>query len=359
MKIPLSKIPINQEIKDSVISVLDSGNFILGEQTRKFEERFANFCNVKYAACVNSGTAALFLTLVSLGIKKNDEVIVPSLSYVATATPLLMLKAKPIFVDVDIRNYTIEPEKIEKKITKKTKGIIPVHLYGHPANIDKIKNIAKNHSLFVLEDAAQAHGAKYKGGSIGSLVDAACFSFYPSKNLTVCGDGGIVTSNNKELINKIKILRDHGRKEKYVHQILGYNLRFNEIQAAIGLVMLKRLPEFNNKRRKIAKLYSKILQDSVITPIEERWATHVYHMYTIRTLIRNRLQKELKKNSISTGIHYPLPIHRQPIFKKFKHSDLLNTDKISNTTLSLPLFPELSLDNVEFVAKKILKILNL
>jgi len=358
MKIPLSKIPIDAEIKTAVNSVLDSGNFILGQQTKKFEEKFAKLCNVKYAACVSSGTAALFLTLKSLEIKKGDEIIVPSLSYVATATPVLMLGAKPIFVDVNLRNYTIDHERIEERITTKTKGIIPVHLYGHPVNMDKIKKIARDYSLFVVEDAAQAHGAKYKGKPVGGLGDAACFSFYPSKNLTVCGDGGIVTSNNKRLIDNITMLRDHGRKEKYVHKILGYNLRFNEIQAAIGLVMLKKLSKFNSKRRKLAKNYSRILENDVITPIEEKWATHVYHMYTIRNPIRNKLQKELKKLGIASGVHYPIPIHRQPVFRKFGSGDLSNTDEIANTTLSLPLFPDLSQNQVEFVAKKVIKILN-
>jgi len=349
MKVPLAKIEVDSDVKNAALEALDSGNFILGKQTEDFEEKFAKFCNVKYAACVSSGTAALFLSLYSLGLKKGDEVIVPSLSFIATATPILMLGASPKFVDVDSRNYTLDYNEIEKKITKRTKGIIPVHLYGHPANMNKIKKIAKANSLFVLEDSAQAHGAEYKGKRIGSFGDAACFSFYPSKNLTVCGDGGIVTSDNEETIQKVKILRDHGRDEKYLHKFLGYNLRFNEIQASIGKIMLKRLSKGNDNRRKIAKVYSSELDDRLISPLEERWAKHVYHMYTIRTKLRDKLQKYLKSKGIGTGIHYPVPIHKQPIFNKYKNQKIPITTEICSTTISIPMFPSITEDQQKFV----------
>ena len=355
MKIPLSKIPINDEVKKAAISVLDSGNFILGKKTQEFETKFAKFCGVKHSACVNSGTAALFLTLSGLGIKKGDEVILPSLSYIATSSPVSMLGARPKFVEVDKKNYTVDPTKIEEKITKKTRGIIPVHLYGHPANMDAIKKIAKENSLFVIEDAAQAHGAKYKNKSVGSLGDVACFSFYPSKNLTVCGDGGIVVSNNSELIKKIKMLRDHGRTSKYLHKILGYNLRFNEIQAAIGNVMLKKLRRDNSSRRKVAKIYDGELNSEVIVPKVEKWATQVFHMYTIRTKSKENLQKFLKKKEISTGIHYPIPIHKQPVYKKFNKIKLPITEEIAATTLSIPMFPNLSYNQQRYVIENINK----
>ena len=356
-KIPLSKIPITTEVKKATLEVIESGNFILGKKTKEFENKFAKLCRGKLSSCVNSGTTAIFLALKSLGVEKGDEVIVPSLSFIASATPILMVGAKPKFVDVDEKSFTINPDALEKNITKKTKGIIPVHLYGHPADMDKINKIAKKHSLFVLEDAAQAHGAKYKGRYVGSIGDVSCFSFYPSKNLTVCGDGGIVVSNNKKIIDQIKILRDHGRKEKYIHDILGYNLRFNEIQAAIGLAMLKNLEKNNSKRRKIARAYTKILKDVVDTPKEEKWAKHVFHMYTIRTPNRDILQNELKKYNISTGIHYPVPIHKQPLFSKYKNEKLPITENICNTTLSLPMYPELSIKNAEFVGDTVKKIL--
>jgi len=353
MKVSLAKIEINDEILKSINSVLKSRKFILGNNTEEFEEKFAKFCNAKHAACVSSGTAALFLSLQSLGVKKGDEVLVPSLSFIATATPIAMIGAIPKFVEVDMKNYTIDPAKLQKKVTKKTKGIIPVHLYGHPADMDKIKKIAKENSLFVLEDSAQAHGAKYKGRPVGSLGDASCFSFYPSKNLTVCGDGGIVLSNNKELIEKIRILRDHGRTEKYVHKILGYNLRFNEIQSAIGKIMLKKLPKSNLKRKKIANKYSSELDERIIKPIEEKWASHVYHMYTIRTKYRDKLRAFLQKKGISTGIHYPIPIHKQPLFKKYNKTQLSITEQICSTTLSIPMFPSLNSSQQSYVIKNI------
>ena len=355
MNVSLSNIEISKEVKIAVNKVLDSRRFILGTETRKFEERFAKLCGVKYAACVNSGTAALFLTLKGLGIKKNDEVILPSLSYIATCSPVTMLEAKPKFVDVDKENYTIDPSKIEEQITKKTRGIIPVHLYGHPANMNKINKIAKDNSLFVLEDAAQAHGAKYNNKPVGSLGDAACFSFYPSKNLTVCGDGGIMVSNNLDLVKKVKMLRDHGRTDKYLHNILGYNFRFNEIQAAIGNVLLKKLQKNNASRRKIAKIYDKKLNSKIKIPKINKWATPVYHMYTIQTKSRDDLQKFLKKHNISTGIHYPIPIHKQPVYKKFNKNKLPITEEIANSTLSIPIFPNLPSIQQKYVIDSINK----
>jgi perosamine synthetase len=355
VKVSLSNIEINPDIKKAVSAVLDSKKFILSEQTEKFEKNFAKLCGVKYSACVSSGTTALFLALKSLGVKPGDEIILPSMSYVATSTPVSMLGAIPKFVDVDYKNYTIDPLQIEKNITKKTRGIIPVHLYGHPADMDKIKKIAKKYSLFVLEDAAQAHGAKYKNQPIGSFGDAACFSFYPSKNLTVCGDGGIVISNNFDLIKKIKMLRNHGRTGKYVHEILGYNFRFNEIQAAIGNSMLKKLQSSNASRRKIAKIYDKNLTEKIIVHKIEKWATPVYHMYTIRTKERDELQKFLKKKGIATGIHYPLPIHKQPVYKKFNKTKLPITEDIASTTLSIPMFPNLPNKQQKYVIKNINK----
>lgn len=353
IRVTLAEIEIEPQIYKVIKNVLDSKKFILGDNTKNFEEEFAKFCGVKFAACVSSGTAALFLSLSSLDVKKGDEVIVPSLSFIASATPILMLGATPKFVDVNKNNFTLEPKEVEKRITKKTKGIIPVHLYGHPADMDEINKIAKKNSLFVLEDAAQAHGARYKNKRVGSLGTAACFSFYPSKNLTVCGDGGIVVSNNKELIQKVKILRNHGRTEKYLHQVLGFNLRFNEIQAAIGLQMLKKLENRNSIRRKIARKYSKELIGDFIKPYEEKWGEHVYHMYTIRTKSRNKLQKFLKKRGISTGIHYPIPIHKQPVYKKFNKIKLPITEEIAATTLSIPMFPTISNKQQDFVIKMI------
>ncbi|RLI46221.1 erythromycin biosynthesis sensory transduction protein eryC1 [Candidatus Bathyarchaeota archaeon] len=346
---------MSQDIKDAVCEALDSGWYILGEMVAQFERKFADFCGVKNAVCVSSGTASIFLSLLALGVEPGDEVIAPSFSFMATASPILHIGAKPIFVDITPRTYTLDPNEVEKKLSKRTKAIIPVHLYGHPADMDSILEIAEKNNLFVLEDACQAHGAKYKGRKVGGIGHVACFSFYPSKNMTVCGDGGIVTTDDEEVAEKIRRLRNHGRRAKYVHETLGYNLRFNEIQAAIGLKQLEKLPSWNENRRKIAHAYNESLNDLVITPIEERWAKHVYHMYVIRTEKRDALQEFLKKHGISTGIHYPIPIHKQPAVSEIVDSNLTlkNTEESAATVLSLPMYPQLTQSEVEYVCEKI------
>jgi len=355
LRIPLSKVYMSQDIKDAVCEALDSGWYILGEMVAQFERKFADFCGVKNAVCVSSGTASIFLSLLALGVEPGDEVIAPSFSFMATASPILHIGAKPIFVDITPRTYTLDPNEVEKKLSKRTKAIIPVHLYGHPADMDSILEIAEKNNLFVLEDACQAHGAKYKGRKVGGIGHVACFSFYPSKNMTVCGDGGIVTTDDEEVAEKIRRLRNHGRRAKYVHETLGYNLRFNEIQAAIGLKQLEKLPSWNENRRKIAHAYNESLNDLVITPIEERWAKHVYHMYVIRTEKRDALQEFLKKHGISTGIHYPIPIHKQPAVSEIVDSNLTlkNTEESAATVLSLPMYPQLTQSEVEYVCEKI------
>jgi len=346
---------VDRDIKEAVWAVLDSGWYILGERVAQFEQRFANFCGTKHAVCTSSGTAAIFLSLHALGVGPRDEVIVPSFSFVATASPVLHVGAKPIFVDIALRTYTLDPNEVEKKLSKRTKVIIPVHLYGHPADMDSILEIAEKKNLFVLEDACQAHGAEYKGKRVGGIGHIACFSFYPSKNMTVCGDGGIVTTDNEEVAEKIRVLRNHGRLAKYVHEILGYNLRFNEIQAAIGLKQLEKLPGWNEIRRKTAQAYNKSLSGLVTTPIEERWAKHAYYMYVIRTEKRTALQEFLKKHGVSTGIHYPVPIHKQPATSGIVDSNLKlkNTEESAVTVLSLPMYPQLTQLETEYVCEKI------
>lgn len=355
LRIPLSKVYMDRDIKEAVCKVLDSGWYILGESVTQFEQKFADFCGVKHAACTSSGTAAIFLSLLALGVGPGDEVIVPSFSFMATASPVLHVGAKPIFVDIALRTYTLDPNEVKKKLSKRTKAIIPVHLYGHPADMDSILEIAEKNNLFVLEDACQAHGAEYKGKKVGGIGHVACFSFYPSKNMTVCGDGGIVTTDNEEVAEEIRMLRNHGRRAKYVHGILGYNLRFNEIQAAIGLEQLEKLPAWNEIRRKIAQAYNKSLNGLVITPIEERWAKHVYYMYVIRTEKRDALQEFLKKHGVSTGIHYPVPIHKQPATSGIVDSNLTlkNTEESAVTVLSLPMYPQLTQLEIEYVCEKI------
>ena len=276
MNIPLSKVYVDDDIKKAVSDVLDSEWYILGDRVREFEQKFAAFCDTKSAVCASSGTAAIFLSLMALDIGPGDEVMIPSFSFFATASPILHRGAKPIFLDIDLETYTIPLSEIERKISKRTKAIMPVHLYGHPADMDPIMEFAEERGLFVIEDACQAHGAEYKSRKAGRLGHLGCFSFYPSKNMTVCGDGGIVTTNDEELAEKVRMLRNHGRTQKYVHDIVGYNLRFNEIQAAIGIKQLEKLPDWNATRRKFAKKYTELLKDFVVVPKEASWAKSVY-----------------------------------------------------------------------------------
>ena len=354
MKINLSAIYMDDQIKKAVIEVLESGRFIKGEQLKKFEHEFAVFCSAKYAVGVSSGTAAILLSLMALGIGKGDEVIVPSHTFIATATPILFLGAKPVFADIDAETYTIAPKGIEECLTDRTKAIMPVHLYGHPADMDQINNIAQDNGLYVIEDACQAHGALYKGKMTGSLADIACFSFYPSKNMTACGDGGMVTTNNEELAEKVSMLRDHGRKEKHIHEIVGLNLRMGEISAAIGRQQLQHLSVWNEKRRHIAKLYNQLLSeiDKIATPVEKDWARHVYYMYVIRTKQREKLAEYLRDKSISTGIHYPVPVHQQPIMKAYSKR-LPVTEKVVDKILSLPMHPQLIDTQIKFITDTI------
>ena len=355
LSIPLSKVYVDDDIREAVLEALNSGWYILGEKVREFERKFAEFCGVKHAICTSSGTTAIFLSLLAIDIKPGDEVIIPSFSFIATATPILHVRAKPVFTDVDLRTYTMTQREVKQKLSKRTKAIMPVHLFGHPADMDPIMKIAEENNLFVIEDACQAHGAEYKGRKIGGIGHIACFSFYPSKNMTVCGDGGIVTTNSDEIAEKVRLLRDHGRIEKYTHQIVGYNLRFNEIQAAIGIKQLEKLPSWNETRRKIAQEYNKALDNLVVVPIEERWAKRVYHMYVIRTEKRNNLRQFLRENGISTGIHYPIPIPKQPAMTNVlgELSSFKNSELAAKTVLSLPLYPQLSINEIECVCAKI------
>lgn len=342
MMIPIAKIEVDKTTIQAAIRVIKSGQWLHGPFSKNFEEKFAKFSDVKFAASCSSGTTALFLALRSLGIQNRDEVIVPSFSFIATASCVSMCGATPKFVDVNPKNFTLDPNQIQKRISSKTKAIIPVHLFGHPADMKQINEIAKKNSIYVIEDAAQAHGAKYNGKRVGGLSDVACFSFYPSKNLTVCGDGGMITTNNKTIVEKVKILRNHGRKEKYVHHTLGYNFKLSEIQAEIGLVRLQKLEKNNRLRRIIAKKYSDELPENIIKPIEEKWAKHVYHQYSIQTKKRNDLKRFLQKEKIETAVYYPLPIHKQPMYKKFNKEKLPITENLSANILSLPMFPSLT-----------------
>lgn len=360
MKVPLIRPTITEEMKKAVIETLESLRYINGPQMKNFEREFADYCEAKYAIAVSSGTAALHLSLLALGVELGDEVITVSNSFIATASPVLLIKGKVKFVDVDPETYTMDPSKIEDQITAKTKVIIPVHLYGHPVDLDPILEIARAHNLKVLEDSCQAHGALYRGKKVGGIGDVSCFSFFPSKNMTTAGDGGMIVTNDEELQERLRLLRNHGRKRKYVHDYLGFNYRLGELQSAIGREQLKLLDEWIEKRREHAHAYSNGLKGIVSIPYEKDWARHVYHLYVIRTPRRQELQDFLKSSDIETGIHYPVPIHLQPIFKDESSTPakLPNTEQFKDEILSIPLFPTLKTEQREYVIEKILKFFN-
>jgi len=364
MNIPLLDLKsqyksIKPEIQKVINKVIDNGQFILGKNVKKFEQEFAKFIGVKYAMGVGNGTDALYLALRACGVAKNDEIILPVNTFIATAEAITLNGAKPVFVDIDIKTYNIDTQKIEKAITKKTKAIIPVHLFGQPADMSPILKIAKKHKLFIIEDCAQAHGAKYKNKIVGSIGDIGCFSFFPGKNLGAYGDAGIITTNNKKLAQKIYILRNHGRKEKYIHKIEGINSRLDEIQAAILRVKLRHLSKWNKLRQKNAKIYDKLFKNinNVITTQIIKDSKVVYYFYVIRIKNRKKIQTKLKKSGISTGMHYPLPLHIQPAYKYlgYKKGDFPNAEKASNEILSLPIYPELTEKQIKFIVNTIRK----
>lgn len=352
MHLNFSEMYVDSDIKKAVEQVLESGRYIKGDNLRFFEQEFADFCNTKYAVGVSSGTAAILLSLMALDIKNGDEVIVPSHTFIATASPVKFLGATPVYVDIDPVTYTIDPAKLESAITKNTKAIIPVHLYGHPADMDPIKELATKNCLTVIEDSCQAHAAEYKGQKTGSIGDLAVFSFFPSKNMTVAGDGGMVTTNNEELAQKISMLRDHGRTGKYIHEMLGLNQRLSEIPAAVGREQLKHLTEWTDSRRRAASTYSRLLDGIVQTPTQAHWAKHVYHLYVIQTRDRDSLGKYLKEQGIITGIHYPVPVHKQPCMES-GDVRLPVTEEFVDQILSLPMHPKLKNEQIEYVVEKI------
>ncbi|ADP77842.1 DegT/DnrJ/EryC1/StrS aminotransferase [Methanothermus fervidus DSM 2088] len=359
--IPISKPMIGDEEINEVINVLKSGQIAQGPMVEKFEKKFAKYVGTKYAVATSSGTTALHLSLLAIGINKGDEVITTPFTFSATSNSILYVGAKPVFVDIDLRTYNIDPNKIEEAITDKTKAIIPVHLYGHPADMDPILEIAEEYSLYVIEDAAQAHGAIYKGSKVGTFGDAACFSFYPTKNITT-GEGGMVTTNNKKLAEKIKILRNHGEVERYNQIMLGYNFRMTDVEAAIGIHQLKKLDKFNEIRIKNAKYLTEHLEKlDIITPEEVGNVKHVYHQYTIRVPKRDRWVKCFEKEGINVGIYYPRPVYKQEFYRKMGYKcKCVNAEKASKEVLSLPVHPALTendLDKIVEVSKDCSKLI--
>jgi dTDP-4-amino-4,6-dideoxygalactose transaminase len=350
-------LSIKDDVDRGMDGVMDKTQFILGENVKKFEEEFASYCRVKHAIGVASGTDALMLSLEALGIKKGDEVISVPNTFVATIDSIVHNDATPKFVEIDPKTFNIDIGKIEEKITKNTKAILPVDLFGQALDMKPIMEIAEKYDLGVLEDACQAHGAEFGGKRTGSVGDAACFSFYPGKNLGAYGDGGMVVTNNDELAEKVRLLRDYGQKVKYHHTLVGYNSRLDEIQAAVLRVKLRNLDSWDKMRNDNAKKYESMLKDvkEVSTPYNPGYPAHVFHLYVIRCQKRDELQKWLGSKEISTGMHYPIPVHLQESYKWLGHKagDFLITEKYAGEILSLPMFPELKGEEIEYVCNSI------
>jgi len=349
---------ITNEIKQKILSVYESGIYIKGEENSLFEKEFSEYCSCRNCTIVNSGTSALILGLQVLGIGRTDEVIMPSHTFIASANAVIFTGATPKFVDIDVKNYTIDSELIEESITPSSKAIMPVHIYGHPCDMSPIQDLAEDKNLFLIEDACQAHGAEYNKKKCGSLGDVAAFSFFPSKNMTVAGDGGALTTNDDKLAEKASAIRDQGRNsgEKYYHTYQGLNLRLSEIHAAIGRIQLKHLDEWNKKRRDNASFFNTKFSniDEIIIPCEENWAYSVYHQYVIRTRKRDSLSAFMNLNGIASGIHYPVPVHLQPaMIEVSKGLKLRKTEDVAAAILSIPVHPNLTEEEREYIAHKI------
>jgi dTDP-4-amino-4,6-dideoxygalactose transaminase len=343
---------LKPEIDRAIQNVCASGMFVLGEQVAKFEAEVAQYIGVNYAIGVNSGSAALNLALLALNIGPGDEVIVPANTYIATVFAVSHCGATPVFVDHD-EYYNIDPDLIEKAITQKTKAIIPVHLYGQPCNMNNILFLAKLHNLYVVEDCAQTFGAEYYGKKVGSMGDLAAVSFYPGKNLGAYGDGGIVLTNNKELNAKLRMLRNDGQVEKYRHEIIGWNERLDCIQAAILSVKIKYIDEWNQKRVRIAEQYSLLIKErnlDVVIPSIMPNTKHVFHQYVILIKNRDKIKKKLwEQYKIGTGVHYPIPVHKQHAYKDYNNISCPNTENNAFKLLSIPIYPELTQEEVKYV----------
>ncbi len=349
---------IESEVNAAIAGVLQRGDFILGEGVRRFETEFADYCDAKHGIGVDSGTSALELAVRAFGIGPGDEVITAANTFIATALSITHAGAIPVLVDVDPVNYTINPDLIEAAITERTKAIIPVHLYGHPADMDRIMEIARKHNLAVIEDASQAHGASYKGSRVGSIGHAAAFSLYPAKNLGAYGDAGIVVTNDAEIAETVALLRNYGSKEKYRHDVPGFNRRLDTLQAEVLSIKLRHLDRWNAARQDHARRYGELLGSvtgDVVLPTTSPWADPVFHVYVIQTAERERLRTELAEQHISTVVHYPVPIHLQPAYAALGQSsgDFPVTEVAADRIISLPMFAELTERDLAAVANEV------
>jgi dTDP-4-amino-4,6-dideoxygalactose transaminase len=346
---------LKDEIESTIKGILESGHFVLGVHVHSLEKEIAQYHNVKYAVSLASGTDALHLCLKALDIKEGDEVITTPFTFIATAEAIAYVGATPVFADIDRNTLNMDPAKIREKITPKTRAIIPVHLFGLPSDMDEIMDIARKHNLKVIEDCAQSFGATYKGRYVGSIADAGCFSFYPSKNLGAYGDGGMVITNDREIYERIKLLRNHGSKGSYKHDFIGFNSRLDEIQAAILRIKLRHIGRYNQKRRALAEIYTSIIGKMAQCPPELPDRKHVYHQYTIRSQKRTKIKKALDSNSISSVIYYPIPLHLQNAFKYlgYKINDFPESEAAAKEVISLPIYPELEPEKVRFIAETV------
>jgi len=349
---------LKDELRNVFDRVLTNCNFVLGPEVEKFEGMFARYCEVQHCIAVANGTAALQLTLQGLGVSSGDEVVTVPHTFIATAEAINAAGARPVFVDIDPVSYTMDPTKLEAAINSKTKAVIPVHLYGQPADMDSINAIADSNQIPVIEDSCQAHGARYKGRRAGSLGAAACFSFYPSKNLGACGEGGAVTTNDAELAEKIRRLRDHGSTRKYEHDFPGYNFRLDGFQGGVLGVKLLHLDMWNEARRKLAIRYNQIFKGSrVRVPNQMSYAEHVYHLYAILVDDREAMRKALSEKGIEHGLHYPVPLHLQKAYAYlgYKAGDFPVSEHVAANHISLPMYAELPMEHVDYVAQTILE----
>lgn len=391
MNIPLIDLQaqynsLAEKLDKAALGVLSSANYIMGKTVIDFEKDFANFIGVKHAISVGNGTDALVISLKAMGIGEGDEVITTPFTFFATAETISAVGATPVFVDVDKETFNIDVTKIEEKITSKTKAIMPVHIFGQAADMDEINEIAKKHNLYVIEDACQAVGGKYKGRKIGTLGDVACFSFFPTKNLGCAGDGGIIVTDNDEIATIIRALRTHGSGEngqkaynllnnieeevktvdgandtvynplKYYNYLIGYNSRLDAIQAAILSVKLKEIDSWNSKRREIVELYNKALQNSdLVTPTAKDCNEHVYHMYILQSENREEVLAKLKEAGIATGVYYPVPLHLQKVYKNlgYKEGDMPVSEYLSHRTFAIPVYPELTKEQVDYIIQNL------
>ncbi len=353
---------LKKEIDQKVKKVLKSGHFILGPELESLEKDIAGYFNTEFAVGVASGTEALHLALIACGVGRGDEVITTSFTFVAAAEVVSHLGAQPVFVDINQNNFNIDTTRISSKITKRTKAIIPVHLYGQASDMYPILEIARESGLKVIEDCAQAFGSEYKEKKVGSIGDAGCLSFYPSKNLGCYGDGGMVVTSDRDIYQKVKLLRQHGAEKQYNHKVLGFNSRLDEIQAAILGVKLKYLDEWNNIRRERAQLYNMYLADRDVTlPVEEPYNRHVFNQYTIRIKDRDKIREGLQRKKIASAVHYPIPLHQQPIYKNlsYEEGELAVSERISKEVLSLPISPYINPEEIKEVSDCLIELITM